>query len=159
MVTLPAWAGPGCPDIERDILRPLFQPHLTDTNVVSWIPKPDVYNTQLAAGISYLRTYRIGGAWNDEQRRDEPRVQFAALCPSRDESWELIGFVRDVLRCFIRQTGVVNGHKLSGEGEVAGPQLIPELLQDDKLVPITFQLYTWPTQTPDYRAQLGLNDL
>jgi hypothetical protein len=79
--------------------------------------------------------------------------------PSRDESWQLIGFVRDTLRCFIRESGVVNGFKLSAEGEVAGPQLIPELLQDDRLVPITVQFYTWPKGVPDYRASLGLNDL
>lgn len=158
---LPDWYDPSqsCPDVEKEILRPLFQPQLANTNVVSWLPKPDVYNAVLASGGGYLRTYRTGGAWNDTQGRDEPRVQLAALRPSRDESWQLIGFVRDMFRQFVRQTGLVNGFKLSVEGEVAGPQLIPELLQDDKLVPITVQLYTWPKGKPDYRAALGLNDL
>lgn len=168
MVTLPSWfpvPGGGCPDVEKEILRPLFQPHLPDTNVVSWIPKPDVYQAQISQGRSYLRTYRTGGGWNDEEKRDEPRVQIAALCPSRDESWELIGWVREMLHCFIRETGVLltldgRPQKFAAAGEIAGPQLIPELLQDDKLVPITFQLFTWkPKGLPDYRAALNLPDL
>jgi hypothetical protein len=160
-LVLPNWYDPakGCPDVEKDIIRPLFQPLLTTTNVVSWIPKPDIYQAELAAGRSYLRAYRTGGAWNEDQRRDEPRVQFAALCQSRDESWRLIKFVREILRGFIRDGGIVNGYAVTVDGEVAGPQLIPELLQDDKLVPITIQIYTWPKGLPDYRAALGLNDL
>lgn len=164
MVALPDWYKGGTPDIEK-LLRALLQPQLSDTNVVSWIPKPDVYQAQIALGRSYLRTYRTGGGWNDAQSRDEPRVQFAALCPSRDESWQLIEFVRQTLICFIRETGVLvnlNGtqYKFAAEGEIAGPQLIPELLQDDKLVPITFQLFTWkPKGLPDYRAALNLPDL
>lgn len=160
---LPDWYDPdaGCPDVERDVLRPLFQPHLTGANVdvVSWIPKPDVYQAKLDAGGGYLRTYRTGGRWNDGQKRDEPIVQLAALMPSRDLSWDLIKFVRDVLRCFIRESDIVpgTGIKISVEGEVSGPQLIPELLQSDKLVPITVQLYTWPQRVRDYSTALGLN--
>jgi hypothetical protein len=160
-LVLPGWYEPAkaCPDIEKNVLRPLFQPLLPSTNVVSWIPKPDTYNAEITAGRSYLRTYRTGGAWNDEEKRDEPRVQFAALTGSRDESWQLIGFVRDILRDFVRESGIVNGFRLSAEGELAGPQLIPELLQDDRIVPITVQLFTWPKQVLNYRAHLGLNDL
>jgi len=165
MVTLPQWYQGGYPDIEK-LLRALLQPLLSDVNVVSWIPKPDVYQAELDAGRGYLRTYRTGGAMNlIAQNRDEPRVQFAALCPSRDESWQLIEFIRQVLSCFIRETGVLlnldgTPVKFAAEGEIAGPQLIPELLQDDKLVPITFQLFTWkPKGLPDYRAALNLPDL
>lgn len=166
MLTLPAWYQGGCPDVEKDVLRPLFQPLLTasDIEVVSWIPKPDVYVQKLADGGGYLRTYRTGGRWNDSENRDEPIVQLAALMPTRAASWELIEFVRQVLTCFIRQTGIVTPTapgtpiKLSAEGEVAGPQLIPQLLQDDKLVPITFQLYTWKQKgLPDYRAALEID--
>lgn len=163
-LVLPDWYQGGCPDIEKDVLRPLFQPLLPNTHVVSWIPKPDVYQAELLAGKSYLRTYRTGGRWNDEENRDEPVVQFAALCATRADSWQLIEFVRQVLICFIRQTGVVTPTmpgtdvKLSAEGEVAGPQLIPELLQDDKLVPIAFQFFTWkPKGLPDYRAALEID--
>lgn len=158
---LPNWYDPtkSCPDVEKDVVRPLFQPLLANTNVVSWLPKADVYESVLSSGGGYLRAYRTGGAWNDDQKRDEPRVQFAALRRSRDESWQLIKFVRDILRPFIHASGIVNGFKFDVDGEVAGPQLIPELLQDDKLVPITVQFYTWPKGTPDYRAALGLNDL
>ena len=157
-LVLPGWYDPSkaCPNVETDILRPLFQPHLSNVNVVSWIPKPDVYQAVLDSGGGYLRTYRTGGPWNDAQKRDQPIVQFAALMGSRDDSWTLIGLVRDVLREFTKQTGVVNGFKLSVGGEVAGPALIPELLQDDKLVPITVQLYTWPKGVPDYSTALGL---
>lgn len=158
-LVLPDWYQGGCPDVEKDVARPLFAPLLPNTHVVSWIPKPDTFNTELAAGNSYLRTFRTGGAWNDAEQRDEPRVQFAALTSSRDDSWRLIEFVRCVLACFIRQSALVPGTaiKLSGEGEVAGPQLIPELLQDDRLVPITFQLFTWKKGLPDYRVLLNLD--
>jgi len=158
---LPSWYVGGCPDIERDVLYPLFQPLLTNTNVVSWIPKPDVYTATLTAGGGYLRTYRTGGAWNDIEKRDEPRVQFAILRPSRDESWQLAEFVRQVLISLIRQAAVIPGTaiELSAEGEVAGPQLIPEMLQDDKLVPITWQLYTRKKGMPDYHSALNLTSL
>jgi hypothetical protein len=163
-LTLPGWYNPArsLPDVEKDVLRPLFQPILTGSNVdvVSWIPIPDVYNAKLAAGGGYLRTYRTGGAWNEQQKRDEPRVQVAALMPSRDESCKLINFVRAVLISLIRETGVIPGTtiELSAEGEVAGPQIQLELLQDDKLVPITWQLFT-KQGVPDYRAALNLTNL
>lgn len=162
MSRYPGWWAVGAatyPDVEKQVLRPLFQPHLSDISVVSWLPKPDVYNTQLQAGKGYLRTFRVGGAVNFEQNRDEPRVQFAALTGSRDESWELIGFVREVLGAYWRHAAVVPGtpYKLSTVGEIVGPQLIPELLQDDRLVPVTFEFHTWkPKGLPNYRQALGL---
>jgi hypothetical protein len=159
---LPDWYRGGYPDVEK-LLRTLFAPLLANTHVVSWIPKPSTYNDEITAGRGYLRIYRTGGAINyTGARRDEPRVQFAALRSTRDESWELIEFVRQVLSCFVDNGAIVPGTptKLHAEGEVVGPQLIPELLQDDRLVPITFELHTWkPKGLPDYRVALNLNDL
>jgi hypothetical protein len=160
-LTLPAWYEGGYPDIEK-LVRALFQPLLASTDVVSWIPKPETYEDKLATGRSYLRAYRTGGAIDYVKRRDQPRVQYAALTGSRDDSWELVEFVRQVLSCFVDNGTIIPGteYQLYAEGEVVGPQLIPELLQDDRLVPITFEFHTWkPKGLPDYRAALNLNDL
>src|SRR5690349_17172358 len=96
-LSLPGFHQGFCWNVETEVMRPLFQPQLSNTNVVSWIPKPDVYTATLTAGGGYLRTYRVGGAYNHDLQRDEPIVEIAALRPTRDESWELIDYVRAVL--------------------------------------------------------------
>lgn len=160
MIGYPSWwtvGAAGFPDIEK-LLSTLFTPLLTGVDVVAKIPKPDVYEAQLSQGNGYLRFYRTGGAINYSEKRDEPRVQAAALTRSRDQSWELIEFTRQVLECF-QHSAIVPGTttKLACVGEVVGPQLIPELIPDDRLVPVTFGFYTWkPKGLPNYRQALGL---
>lgn len=151
---LPDWYEGGYPDVEK-LLRTLFQPLLANTSVVSWLPKPDTYQAQIASGSSYLRTYRTGGRINFDQRRDEPKVQFAALTGSRDDSWALIEFVRQILNVYEGGGTVAGapGVQLWCAGEVVGPQLIPELLQDDRLVPVTIELHTRKS-IPDYNKFL-----
>lgn len=160
MIDFPSWwphgAG-GFPDAEK-LMRLLFQPLLTNVAVGSWLPKPDVYEQQLISGGGFLRTYRTGGRINRDQNRDEPKIQFAALTRSRDDSWELIEFVRQILESFA-EGGIIAGttHKIVCSGEVVGPQLIPELIADDRLVPITVEIFTWkPSGLPDYGQALGL---
>lgn len=130
-----------------------------DVEATYWLPPPDVYGPHLAAGKAYLRIYRTGGRINREQKRDEPRVQIAALTQSRDDSWDLIGLVRDIGEAFENAT-VVPGtiHKLQCTGEVVGPQMLPELLRDDRLVPITLEFYTWRPRNlmTRFRQALGL---
>ncbi|MBY0440985.1 MAG: hypothetical protein K2Q25_02420 [Mycobacteriaceae bacterium] len=163
MIGFPGWwavGEGGYPNVQK-LLRNLFQPLLTYVNVLSWLPKPAVYEEHLSSGGGYLRFYRTGGAINRENKRDQPRVQCAALTRSSDDSWELIEFTRQILETFgVEGGGIVPGttQKLYCAGEVVGPQLIPELVQDDRLVPVTFELHTWkPSGLPDYRQQLGLD--
>jgi len=157
LITYPSWYRGGYPDIEALMIN-LFQPLLGGVQVVSWLPTPDVYDTQLGAGRGFLRACRTGGKICYDQKRDEPRVQIAALTRIRDESWQMIEFVRQILDAF-QKGGVVPGTTTSFElaGEVVGPQLIPELIQDDRLVPVTFEFHVpKPKGLPNYRLSLGI---
>lgn len=151
----------GYPNIQK-LCRTAFGGLLTNVELTSWFPEPDVYEAQLAEPNSggYLRFYRTGGRINRDQARDEPKVQIAALTRSSDDSWELIEFVRQVLEeGYGDAMTVVPGtiHQLFAAGEVVGPQLIPELISDDRLVPITYELHTKrPKGLPKYRELLGL---
>lgn len=152
----PATDG-GYPNVQK-LLRTLFTPLLTGVEATSWLPKPSVYEAQLTSGDGYLRFYRTGGRINREQNRDEPRVQAAALTRSSDDSWELIEFVRQVLEQFAEPAPVPGTTQLlQCAGELIGPQLIPELVADGRLVPVTFELHTWrPKGLPNYQRALGL---
>lgn len=157
----PEYAG-GYPNIEN-LLKTAFSPLLDGSGITPtyWLPKPTKIEEYFdAGGKGYLRMFRTGGAINPIERRDEPRVQLAGLTRSRDDSWELIEMVRQVLtEGYGAAASVVPGtiHKLQASGEVVGPQLIPELLQDDRLVPITVEFYTWRRKgLPNYRQALGL---
>lgn len=153
-LTLPTWwtehRDGGFPNIENLLKHLMVDKCGDDVEVTYWLPKPDVIRERLEAGKGYLRLYRTGGAINRQDNHDQPRVQVAALTPSRDDSWELIEMFRQVAELFERAK-VVPGtpHKLQCNGEVVGPQLLPELLADDRLVPITLEFFTWRAR--DYK--------
>ncbi|TQK29379.1 hypothetical protein [Arthrobacter sp. SLBN-53] len=156
-ITFPDWWQGGYPNIEN-LLKGFLAPRLgPDIEPTYWLPPPDKYQAHLQAGKGYLRIYRTGGRINREQKRDEPKVQFAALTPSRDDSWELCEIIRQIGEEFDK-AAVVPGtpHQLHCTGEVIGPQLIPELLQDSRLVPVTLEFHTWKPRDFKYRQALGL---
>lgn len=148
----------GYPNANK-LARQVFDGLLTNVELLSWFPEQATYEAHLAAGGGYLRTYRTGGRINRGERRDEPKVQFAALTRSSDDSWELIEFVRQVLEeGYGNAAAIVPGttYELYAAGEVVGPQLIPEMIADDRLVPITYEFYTKrPKGLPNYRQLLG----
>jgi hypothetical protein len=165
----PSWYQGGNPDAEmlmQVLFQPLLgttqvsdannQPAMAPTYVVTYLPNPDVYDAWLAEGYAYLRAYRMGGAYNFDQNRDEPRVALAALTQSRDTSWYLIEFVRQVLNAYESGAPVAGatGVTLTMAGEVGGPQLIPEIIQDDRLVQITVGLHTKQAGIPKYKTFL-----
>lgn len=159
MIGYPVWYEGGCPDVEK-VMRTLFAPLLSGVEVVSWLP-PD-YPSHLGSGGAYLRVFRLGGRLNIDNRAwiDEARVQFAALSNSRDDSWQLMEFVRQVLYAY-REGGHVTGSSsttfIAVPGELVGPQLIPEQLRDERLVPVTFEIYVnRPKGLPNYRQALEL---
>lgn len=152
------------------LMQTLFQPLLgttqipdangnlawSPTYVVTYLPNPDVYDPWLNQGNAYLRAYRMGGGFNHTERRDEPRVALAALTRSRDTSWYLIEFVRQVLNGY-QSGGTVDGAPgvtLWMAGEVVGPQQIPEIIEDDRLVQITVGLQTRLPGLPKYKSFL-----
>ena len=162
VITYPAWwtvgAG-GYPNIEN-LLKTLTAPLLGGVEATYWLPDEQTIESALSSGGGFLRIYRTGGKVNFSENRDEPNVQLAALTHSRDESWELIEFIRTgVLEAFTEAAAIVPGTtaKLACAGELVGPQLIPEQIRDERLVPVTFTFYTWkPKGLPNYRQALGL---
>src|ERR1700747_121739 len=143
------------------MLRDLFTSLLTGVQAVAWVP-PD-YAEVLATGAAFLRIFRMGGSVNADSRNwvDQSRVQFAALSASRDDSWALLTFVREVLEAY--RDG---GHVMSGStkvfiqvpGEILGPQLIPEQMREERLVTVTYEIHVdRPRLLPYYRDSLNLN--
>lgn len=163
-VTYPDFWVPGqtgFPNVEN-LLQTLFTgiPQFDGVVVKYWLPSESDIDDILASGQAILRIFRTGGKVNRAEKRDEPNVQVAALSNSRDDSWELIEFVRTgVLELGYAEGSVVPGtiHKLHYAGEVLGPQLIPEQYRDERLVPATFTLHTWkPKGLERYRGAIGL---
>lgn len=175
MITYPSWWRGGCPDVERTIkdlftyTQNLAAVDLTGIQVVSWLPQPIDAAAWLNQGNGYLRVYRTGGAVDRDKHPwvDITRVQIAAWCTSRDASWGLIEYVREILGVFVdggtvkRSTTSLSGLTttfIRVPGELVGPQLLPEQIRDDRLVPVTFEIQTdRPKGLPDYREQLQLD--
>jgi hypothetical protein len=147
----------GYPDIEK-LLADYLGPMITGITTTYWLPDQQTIDETLANGGGFLRIYRVGGSINDEQNRDEPNVQIAALTQSRDKSWDLIEFVRTGVLEQFRKAAVVPGTKyqMHMAGGLVGPQLIPEQLRDDRLVPMTVTLHTWRVSGKSFRQALGL---
>lgn len=174
-ITYPTWWRGGCPDVERTI-KDLFThsanraaANLVGVDVVSWLPQPKDAAAWLNQGNGYLRVYRTGGSVdrNKYPLVDVTRVQIAAWCTNRDASWGLIEYVREILGAF-ETGGTVHRSTTSlfgltttfirVPGELVGPQLLPEQIRDDRLVPVTFEIQTdRPKGLPDYREQLQLD--
>jgi hypothetical protein len=161
------WAG-GFPDRERVVLDAL-QPVLNLVDVLdsvgapifdgivqrrplacTWLP--DNYSDKLPV----VRIYRGGGAADAGIMRDPAAVQIAAIADTRQESWELIEFCRQWLLSYHR-----GGTVLRADGsmtlvdcieELVGPQQVPELNPDKRLVPLTFRVVCRkPKGLPDYQ--------
>ena len=140
-------------------METLFTPMLSGVTPVHWWPSDSEIETTLNAGDGFLSIYRTGGSINHEQNRDEPNVQFVALTKSRDASWGLIEFIRQVLYKYMDAGSVVPGtiHQLACVGEILGPSLTRAELRDERIVPATFKLLTWkPKGLGNYNEAYGL---
>lgn len=176
MITYPTWWRGGAPDVERTLKDLFTHPEnvaaqgLSGVDVRSWLPTPDVASQWLADDNGYLRVYRTGGRIDRTVYPwvDETQVQIAAWCSSRDASWDLIEYVREMLLAYTdgglvkRSTPTRSGLNttyIRVPGELLGPELIPELILDDKLVLVTFEIHTdRPKSLPDYRELLQLDN-
>jgi hypothetical protein len=125
---------------------------------VHWWPAETDIEATLNAGDGYLSIYRTGGKINHTQSRDEPNVQFVALTKSRDASWKLIEFIRQVLGKLEAAAIVVPGtsHELGCDGEILGPSLTRAEMRDERIVPVTFTLLTKKPKGLDYNEVFGL---
>lgn len=163
----PAWYQGGFVDIER-LLSDWFSPLIPGVTCLTWFPPENEVLENIQAGTIYLRMFRSGGriVFNEdgEAEVDRPHVQFAAMSASRDLSWEVIEFVRNVLYAFAGGGGRMQTATLYAvikcRGEIVGPALTPEAFRDQRLVPITFELDVQRRKGlpsfSKYGAELGL---
>lgn len=168
MAQFPDWYDPTNTKITDSefLLKNYFQDNLPDTNVVSWLPSGDDILASITATPPqrWLRIFRVGGVMGLNDNRswnDKPRIQFAAIAPTRDESWDIITFIRIVLWTYHLHPGRMRAGGTYGMvdtiGEVEGPQLTPVQFRDERLVPVTFDLdMSGKKGLPDYRIPLGL---
>lgn len=175
----PTWWRGGRWDVDR-LLRDLFTyqqngaaQELSGVQVEPWNTwmkiDPTTRAAFLDAGNAYLLVHRMGGhvSRRKEQWVDVSITTIGALTQSRDQSTELMAYVTDVLVEFDeggdieRETPHRSGATttfMTVPGEVVGPQLLPEIIGDDRLVPATWELHVdRPRGLPNYRAHLGLD--
>lgn len=167
-ITFPPWydtdPAKQLTDSER-LLKGWASDNITgDITVASWLPQGDVVLADVENGKSWLRIFRTGGIMDSSDMKswvDTPRIQFAAICPTRDLSWQIINFIRTVMWQYHLRAGRISGGgiytMLKTIGEVEGPALTPTQFRDERLVPVTFDLEMQrPKGLPDYRIPLGL---
>lgn len=151
------------------LLIEFFQALLPNVSVLSWFPpEKEVLQNIIDNNAIYLRIFRAGGRIIRQEDRkgdvDQSRMQFAAMSSSRDLSWEVIEFVRQMLYCYLNGGGRMQTETLyaliSVNGEVTGPSLTPEAFRDQRLVPVTFELESQRRKGlpsfSEYGAELGL---
>jgi hypothetical protein len=152
VIAFPEWYEGGFPDREL-VVMDLLQPFLDLLNprplAVSWLPKD--YGKQLPL----VRVYRGGGGVDEEGRADNAAIQVAVIGRSRAESWALLEYCRQVLLSYehggavTREDGTTTS--VDPVSEMVGPQQIPELNPDYRLVQLTFRVPARrPVSTPDY---------
>ena len=163
----PAFYEGGFVDIER-LLMEFFDALLSGVTVLTWFPTENEVLTNIQAGTIYLRIFRSGGRIvfdeDGEAEVDRAHVQFAAMSASRDLSWEVIEFVRNMLYAYYRGGARMQGATLYSvikcRGEIVGPALTAEAFRDQRLVPITFELDVQRRKGlpsfSKYGAELGL---
>lgn len=150
-LAFPAWYRGGFVDIER-LLVAHFSELLPAVEVVSWLPtdKDVLASIQKPTNTVYLRIFRTGGrvifGEPGKGAIDRCHVQFAALAASRELSWQVIEFVRQVMYAYLDGGSRIKAGglyaMLTTVGEINGPVLTPEVFRDQRLVPVTFELDT-----------------
>ncbi|MEU2013108.1 hypothetical protein [Nocardia sp. NPDC019302] len=165
---LPDWYEGGFPDRELVVMDAL-QPVLdlvdvldADGNQVFDGPDPrrPLACTWLPADYSnhlpVVRVFRGGGAADADVMRDPAAVQVAVIADTRAESWELLEFCRQWLLSFNRGGLVAraDGSRtlIDCIEELVGPQQLPELNPDKRLVQLNFRVVCRkPKGLPDYQ--------
>ena len=156
MITFPPWYKGGYPDRElvvMDLLRPFLA--LTEAEngtvpkVYSYIP--DKYSDMLPI----VRVYRGGGAADVGTLSDPAAVQLGVIADTREDSWTLMEYCRQIMGTFVNGGNVKRKDGSWTEvdviEEMTGPQQIPELNPDKRLVPLTFRVVCRrPRGLPNY---------
>lgn len=159
-LVFPDWWQAAFPDIElliMDALRPVLNrvdvldkdgnPILDDGQPRRPFPctfLPPDYGARLPV----VRIFRGGGAADPDVMVDSATVQVAVIADTRAESWSLMEFCRQWLLSYARagdvpRTGGSTTHVDRIE-ELTGPQQLPELNPDKRLVSLTFRVVCRP---------------
>lgn len=166
-LTLPDWYKGGFPDRElvvMDALQPVLNlVDVSDFNGVQIFdgpnPRRPLACTTLPADylnrLPMVRVYRGGGAADAGVLKDPASVQLLTMADTREESWELMEFCRQWLLSYNRGGTVIRADMSSTLvdciEELTGPQQIPELSPDKRMVPLTFRVICRrPRGLPDY---------
>lgn len=177
MIVYPPWWRGGRWDIER-LMNDLFTfadnvaaQDLSGVKVEPFSPHTQEREDWIKAGNGYLFVHRRGGRIDKTLAPvcDDTMTELASLTKSRDDSNELMAYVSDILSGFGEDGGIVHRstpHRsglsttfMKVPGEVVGPQLIPELIRDDRYVTTTWAIDAdLPRGLPDSREALGLDD-
>jgi hypothetical protein len=165
-------------DVER-LMRDLFlfdenkaAQEITGLKVEPFTPPTEERETWIRDGNGFLFVHRRGGSLDKSTAPlvDRSITELAALTKSRDDSNELISYVADILstgygedggtvRRSVPHRSGLSTTFLKVPGEVVGPQLIPELIRDERYVSTTWNLHAdLPHSLPDTREVLGLDD-
>lgn len=165
-LVLPAWYEGGFPDRELVVMDAL-QPVLDLVEIWSGglqvfdgaTPRRPLACTWLpgdyAQRLPVVRVYRGGGAADVGIMRDPASVQVAAIADTRTESWELVEYCRQWLLSYAHGGTVVRADNTKTVvdciEELIGPQQLPEMNPDKRLVPLTFRVSCRkPRGLPDY---------
>jgi hypothetical protein len=156
VIAFPEWYLPGFPDQEilvMDWLQPLFD--LCDPAPYACTSLPDDLHERIGAGQAVVRVYRGGGPGVDSAGvLDHGLIQLGGIARTRAEAWAVIGFCIDMILAANR------GFDIKLSAQKIGPQQIPELNPDSRLVSVAVEVVTRKSRTvPDYARlleQLGL---
>lgn len=145
---------------------------ITGLRVEPFTPTTPEREEWIKAGNGFLFVHRRGGSLDKSTAPicDRSITELAALTKSRDLSNELIAYVADILstgygedggtvrRSMPHRSGLLTTF-MKVPGEVVGPQLIPELIRDERYVSTTWNIHAdLPHSLPDTREVLGLDD-
>ncbi|AHH20854.1 hypothetical protein NONO_c60780 [Nocardia nova SH22a] len=173
----PDWWRGGFPDRELVVMDAL-QPVLNVIDVLdddgnqvydNGVARRPLACTWLPANyrdvLPVIRVYRGGGAADTGALADPASVQVAAIAATRAASWELMEYCRQWLLSY-QSGGTVyradgTSTLIDSVAEMVGPQQIPELNPDDRMVPLTFRVVCRrPRGLPDYqKVREGLQKL
>lgn len=167
-LTFPDWWQGGFPDREKvveDALAPILATVdvFDDTGAQIFDgpnPRRPITCTFLPKNYSdmlpVIRLYRGGGAADAGVLRDPASVQVAVIASTREESWALMEYCRQWLLSYTRGGTVVRADDsrtvVDTVEELVGPQVVPELNPDNRMVPLTFRVVCRkPRGLPDYQ--------
>lgn len=154
-LVLPDWYEPAFVNVEN-LFIDMFTDLLPGTLSGCWAPD-DWIDGEVPEPMLWF--FRVSGGRVDwSARKDECELQIMAVTPSRDESWELMNFVRAML---LPMQGdkykMVDGYtaQIHSVNEIAGPQLLtPGQRIDTRVVSATFRVSVSVKSAKNYKQKL-----